>query len=88
MMFSAKPPDTSHPPNCVCVPCLGTRTRSDLNEQLAEVQARYGLSREQRKYLDTFTRSWNKDRAERGLAPMLADDALTSLLRSASEAVK
>jgi hypothetical protein len=76
--------ETSHGPRCVCSSCLGL----DLNRQLAEARTRHGLSAEQRRYLDAFTRAWNKDRAARGLAPMLADDALTQVLKSASELVK
>lgn len=77
---------TSHSSNCVCASCLACRPTTSLEGELCAERLRSDsivrLDGYQRRLLNTFTKRWNAERANRGLAPKLANDALTQGLEA------
>lgn len=83
---------TAHGDRCVCAECFRVRMGSvPLNEALACARAAaqpIALNQVQRRHLAGFVKLWNADRVTRGLAPMLADDALTEGLSALENMMK
>jgi hypothetical protein len=81
--MTARALPTPHADNCGCVLCLALRTARAAPADTGVVL----LSVEQRRYLYTFVKRWNRDRVARGLPEMLANDALTEGLRALVEMI-
>jgi hypothetical protein len=76
---------TSHNDRCVCQECMRRKFPRTVPELLAEERAKpqaNALSQVQRRHLAGIVKNWNALRQLRGEPLMLADDALTQVLRT------